>query len=253
MAGQLQNKVCLVTGAASGIGFAIAEDFINEGAKVFATDVNIHACEDAFSNYDPAQVVCAALDVSDPMAWSAVMRRLDAQFGQLAVLVNNAAVSDAGMIVEKTLEEWRKVMSVNLDGAFLGCREAMKAMRAGGSIINISSVHGMVAASSSSAYVASKGGVRLLSKQSAIEAAPYGVRVNSLHPGYIETPLLNAGLSQLDGGDVDAIKAQLREAHPLGRLGTPEEVANCVTFLASDAASFVTGSEMVVDGGYLAR
>lgn len=255
MAGRLKGKTCFVTGAASGIGLAVVEDFLAEGGSVFATDISAHACDEAFSGRIGAALKTAELDVSDPMAWNRALAAFKEAFGAMHVLVNNAGIGDAGGLAEKTLEEWRRVMSVNLDGAFLGCRGAMAAMTDGGSIVNIASVHGMVAAAESGAYVASKGGVRLLSKQAAVEAAQQGIRVNSVHPGYIETPLLTSGLAELKaaGGDPEAMKAQMAALHPIGRLGRAEEVAKCVTFLASDDASFVTGSELVVDGGYLAR
>lgn len=251
MAGCLAGKTCLVTGAASGIGKAVVEDFARQGARVFATDINDHACKSAFHG----DILTAGHDVSDPMAWNAVMAQVLDTFGGLDVLVNNAGVVDAGPIAGKTLEEWRKVMAVNLDGVFLGCRAAIEAMPSGGSVVNIASVHSMVAAAQSAAYVASKGGVRTLTKQAAVEAAEKHIRVNSVHPGYIQTPLLEAGMHEMEqsGMDVNEVMAQLIAAHPIGRLGKPDEVAACVTFLASDAASFVTGSELVVDGGYLTR
>lgn len=255
MAGRLEGKTCFVTGAASGIGLAVVEDFLVQGARVMATDISAHACDAAFASRIGDTLQTVELDVSDPMAWTRALTRFSDAFGAMHVMVNNAGVGDAGGIADKTLEEWRRVMAVNLDGTFLGCRGAMAAMTGGGSIINIASVHGMVAAAESGAYVASKGGVRLLSKQAAVEAAPQGIRVNSVHPGYIETPLLNSGLADLEaaGGDPEGMKVQLAALHPIGRLGRADEVAKCVTFLASDDASFVTGSELVVDGGYLAR
>lgn len=252
MTQRLTGKTCLVTGAASGIGKAVVDDFLSQGAQVFATDINDHACKTAFAGQD---VMTAGQDVSDPMAWTAVLKQVETAYGALDVLVNNAGIVDVGAIAEKTLEEWRRVLSVNLDGVFLGCRAALKAMQSGGSVINIASVHSMVAAAQSAAYVASKGGVRTLTKQAAVEAAGAGIRVNSVHPGYIKTPLFDAGMREIEasGGDAQAMIDQLVAAHPIGRLGTAEDVAKCVTFLASDDAAFMTGSELVVDGGYLAR
>jgi NAD(P)-dependent dehydrogenase (short-subunit alcohol dehydrogenase family) len=181
-----------------------------------------------------------------------------AEYGGLDVLVNNAAIGfPNGNVEEQTLEQWRTVMSVNLDGVFLGTKAAIAAMRKtgrGGSIINISSILGIVGSPGTAAYVASKGGVRLLSKSAALHCAKsgYAIRVNSVHPGWIETPLMDKSV-RARGGDARAQRATIVAQTPLGRFGEPEDIAYGVLYLASDESRFVTGTELVIDGGYLAQ
>jgi 3(or 17)beta-hydroxysteroid dehydrogenase len=260
VAGRAAGKVALVTGAASGIGRATALALAAEGASVLATDLAAPDLEDG-------GVVCLAHDVTEEAAWKRVVAAALDRFGGLDVLVNNAGVGGSGRdLTAISLPDWRRVMAVNLDGVFLGTRAAVGAMRArqgagseaAGSVVNVSSVLGLVGGARVADYAAAKGAVRLFTKSAAVECATGGrpVRVNSVHPGYIETPLLAARIAQRardEGADAEALQAPIVARHPLGRLGRAEEVAACILFLASEEASFVTGAELVVDGGYTAQ
>jgi NAD(P)-dependent dehydrogenase (short-subunit alcohol dehydrogenase family) len=174
------------------------------------------------------------------------------RFGRIDVLVNNAGVGGGQPLLESSLEAWRGVIAVNLDGVFLGLRHVGPAMigTGGGSVINISSILGKVGQAGAAAYCASKGGVALLTKAAALELAPMGVRVNSVHPGYIETPMVSNALHEAENGN--EMRDMLITRHALGRMGVPKEIANGILFLASDESSFMTGSELVIDGGYTA-
>lgn len=262
MARRAAGKVALVTGAASGIGRATALALAREGATVLATDL-------AAPDLDVDGVVCLAHDVTEEAAWERVVTAALDRFGGLDVLVNNAGVGGSGRdLTAIALPDWRRVMAINLEGVFLGTRAAVGAMRArprqgggleaAGSIVNVSSVLGLVGGARVADYAAAKGAVRLFTKSAAVECATGGrpVRVNSVHPGYIETPLLAARIAQRardEGADAEALQAPIVARHPLGRLGRAEEVAACILFLASEEASFVTGAELVVDGGYTAQ
>ncbi|MEE8535312.1 MAG: glucose 1-dehydrogenase [Kiloniellales bacterium] len=252
--GRLDGRIALITGGASGIGRATARRFVAEGARVVITDVN-EADGAAAADELGADGLFLAHDVTDEGAWEAVVARALEVFGRLDVLLNGAGV--AGMdddIDACTLTEWRRVLAVNLEGVFLGCRHGVRAMRqtGGGSIVNISSVLGLVGDHDCLAYSASKGGVRLLTKSVALHCARngYNIRCNSVHPGYLETPMVMDELAAK--ADPEARLEEIVALHPLGRLGSPEDVANMILFLASDEASFVTGAEFTVDGGYSA-
>lgn len=258
---RLKDKVALVTGAASGIGRATALLFGREGARVMVTDISS-------SGEGVAQQIRAAgglatfiaHDVTDESTWLKVMTRTLESYGRLDVLVNNAGIAISRMVTEMSLAEWREQMAVNLDSVFLGTKHAVRAMKLGGrggSIVNVSSVSGLVGSPSTSAYAASKGGVRMLSKAVAVECAPDGIRVNTVFPGGVRTPIWeNAdwwdGFVQQVGSEEEAWK-KLEAASPLGRMGEPDEIAEAILYLASDASRYVTGSELVVDGGYTAR
>jgi NAD(P)-dependent dehydrogenase (short-subunit alcohol dehydrogenase family) len=184
-----------------------------------------------------------------------VVGEVEAAFGRLDILVNNAGMTTLGNeLMSHSLENWRKTLAVNLDGVFYGHRYAgpliLKGGR-GGSVINISSIMGKIATPGAAAYCASKGAVLMLTKAAALEWAPLGIRVNSVHPGYVETPLVHNILREVENGN--AVRETLVQQHALGRLAEPVEIANAIVFLASDESSFMTGSEMVVDGGYTAR
>jgi NAD(P)-dependent dehydrogenase (short-subunit alcohol dehydrogenase family) len=243
---RLQGKVALVTGGASGIGLATVRRFEAEGARVVAADLKLDGLERT------PTLLPLLLDVADEQDWIAAVAAAEAEFGRLDILVNNAGIGVPGAIVDLSLSDWRKVMAVNLDGVFLGIKHAVPAMKraGGGSIVNISSMLGHVAVANASAYCASKGGVALLTRAAALEMAADGgkVRVNSVHPGYIETPLLQASLAR-EPARRDRITGQT----PIGHLGRVEDVASAILYLASDEAAFVTGTGLVIDGGYTAQ
>jgi NAD(P)-dependent dehydrogenase (short-subunit alcohol dehydrogenase family) len=245
----------MITGGAGGIGRACATRLASEGAAVAIADLDDaggQAIADALAS-EGHQATFLALDVTDEAAWQAAISRVLEHFGGLDILVNNAGIAVIEDVAELSLADWRKVMAVNADGVFLGTKHAMRAMRDGGSIVNISSVLGLVGAEGLTAYSASKGAVRLFSKAAALDGAKSGrrIRVNSLHPGYIHTELTErtgaSGYASVEEG----LQA-LGELHPLGRVGQPAEIADGVLFLASDEASFITGTELVIDGGLTA-
>ena len=231
-AGRLAGKVALITGAASGIGRATAALFHAEGAKVAATDRNEAGLKTLGADAD----LTLAQDVTDEQRWREVVDAVLAAFGRLDILVNSAGIGTIGNIETTTLADFRKVNAVNAEGVFLGCREAVRAMKetGGGSIVNLSSVAGIVGDASSLAYCASKGAVRLLTKSAALHCARarYGIRVNSVHPSFAETPMVLDGIAR--ARDPARLRAGLERAAPMGRMGRAEEVANTILFLASD-------------------
>jgi len=253
---RLENKVALVSGGASGLGQAQCLVMAREGASVVVTDINLEGAQAVVEQITAAggTAIAAHQDVTEEARWEEIIANTVEQFGKLDILVNNAGIGAGGNAEDCTLEDWRLVMSVNLDAVFLGTKHAIRAMKetGGGSIINISSIMGLIGAAGSGAYNASKGGVKLLTKSSALycAGAKYGIRVNSVHPGYVYTPLVQRFF---DGPDGEAMHQNLINLHPIGRLGQPEDIANGVLFLASDESSFVTGSELVIDGGYTAQ
>jgi NAD(P)-dependent dehydrogenase (short-subunit alcohol dehydrogenase family) len=254
--GRVAGKVALVTGAAMGLGAETAIRLAREGASVMLTDVQDEPA-DAVVRAIRAEGGTAAYhhhDVTDPEQWQAVVAATKEAFGALHILVNNAGIAGGpSPLMTHSLEEWRRILSVNLDGVFLGMRHAgpLIADSGGGSVINLSSILGKVGLPEAAAYCASKGGVLLLSKAAALEWAPLNIRVNSVHPGFIDTPMVeNSVMLQADGNEK---KAMLVAAHALGRFGVPREIADAILFLASDESSFMTGAELVVDGGYTAH
>ncbi|MEV5826959.1 glucose 1-dehydrogenase [Spirillospora sp. NPDC052242] len=235
--GRLDGKIALVTGGARGIGAAAAAALAAEGAKVVIGDVLDEAGEAVAKDLgDAARYV--HLDVTSPADWTSAVETTVAEFGGLNVLFNNAGIVNGAAVNRFKLEKWRQIIDVNLTGPFLGIRAATDPMIAagGGSIINNSSIEGLRGTSWAHGYVASKWGLRGLTKSVAVELAPHGIRVNSLHPGLIRTPIT-------EGFPDDQIPI------PLGRPGRPEDVASFVVFLASDESSYATGTEFVVDGG----
>jgi NAD(P)-dependent dehydrogenase (short-subunit alcohol dehydrogenase family) len=258
MPGRVEGKVALVTGGASGIGRGCAERLAAEGAAVVVTDVQDPKGAEVVETIAKAGGRAEYLrhDVTDEQAWIDVIAKVKAAHGRLDVLVNNAGIGLGGSILEMTLADWRRQIAVNLDGVFLGVKHAIPLMRAGGggSIINMSSVAGLKGAATLAGYCATKGGVRLFTKAVAMEcaAAHDGIRVNSVHPGIIDTPIW---LSVAPTGtnappDLDAISQM---AVPLGVKGYPEDIANGVLWLASDESRYVTGAELVIDGGLSVR
>ena len=248
--GRLDDKTLIVTGAASGIGRACAERFLEEGANVMLTDLNESAGR-ALSAAMGERAAFRRLDVSCEADWEQGVAEALARFGHLDGVANVAGIAMQGDDIEHCTEAvWDRILGVNLDGVFLGTRSGIAAMKEdrGGSIVNISSIDCIVSdpAGASLAYTASKGGVRLLSKSAALHCARhgYGIRVNTIHPGYIDTPMV-------DAFDEDT-RADAIRRHPLGRLGTPREIADAALYLQSDESRFVTGAEFVIDGGFTA-
>ena len=250
--GRLDGKVALVTGAARGMGRAEAKLFAAEGARVAVCDVR-----DAEGEALAAEIGEAAryhrLDVTREDDWARVVAEVERAFGPVTVLVNNAGIAEFGPLAELSLESWHRVVAVNQTGVFLGMREVVAPMTraGGGSIVNVSSIDGLVGQDGVLSYVASKWAVRGMTKTAARELASRGIRVNSIHPGFIHTHL-----AVEDDAHLDAVHAVL-DAHtaklaPMGRTGAPEEIARLALFLASDESSYSTGSEFVADGGMTA-
>jgi NAD(P)-dependent dehydrogenase (short-subunit alcohol dehydrogenase family) len=260
--GRIGGKVALITGAASGIGRAVALLFAHEGASVAVSDYDE---EGAFSAVEEIQdtgghAMACRLDVTSEDDWTAAMERVLNAWGKLDILVNNAGIAAGTPIDQMALEEWRRVMAVNADGVFLGTKHAIRAMRqgSGGSIVNLSSASGLKAAPGAAAYCASKAAVRLLSKAAALECAQQadGIRVNTVLPGGVSTPIWQntdfwAELADASGGEAGAWAALAQDV-PLKRFAQPMEIAQAILYLASDEAQYVTGAELVIDGGYTA-
>ncbi|OGP68388.1 MAG: 3-beta hydroxysteroid dehydrogenase [Deltaproteobacteria bacterium RBG_13_53_10] len=252
---RVKGKVAIITGGAGGMGRAHAMLLAKEGAKVVVTDTQEvqgkKVAEEIRSQ--GGEAVFIKHDVSSETEWKRVIAETVERFGKLDILVNNAGVMLWKKIEDTSLEEWRWLMSVNLEGVFLGTKHAMEAMKksGGGSIINISSTAGIVGTLDTSAYHASKGGVRIFTKAAALECSKagydYNIRVNSIHPGVIKTPLV-AELFK----DEDKMRTAL-SWHPIGHFGEPEDIAYGVLYLASDESKFVTGAELVIDGGWTAH
>jgi 3(or 17)beta-hydroxysteroid dehydrogenase len=254
---RMRGKSAIVTGGALGIGRACALKLAEEGAFVTVTDLDAAGgslvVEEIGGQGGDANFV--EQDVADEAGWEHVMRVVIDRYKKLDVLVNNAGVALAKDVEHTTLEEWRRLMSINLDGVFLGTKHAIQTMKAnrGGSIVNLSSIEGLIGDPNLAAYNASKGGVRLLTKSAALYCAKagYNIRVNSVHPGYIWTPMVENFLKSQ--GDVAQGRKMLDSLHPIGHVGEPDDIAYGVLYLASDEAKFVTGTELVIDGGYTAQ
>jgi 3(or 17)beta-hydroxysteroid dehydrogenase len=248
---RLENKIVLISGGASGIGAATARLVVREGGKAVLADRDEKNGAALASELGPSAIF-VPLDVTQEPAWQKAVAATVETFGSLHGLLNSAGVGVRNTIEECSLEEYRRVNEINSMGTFLGCKAAFAAMRkaGGGSIVNISSVLGLRGASGALAYCASKGAVRSLTKYVALYGASSKVRCNSVHPGYIDTPMIAPRLVQTTGNRSG--QQMLEDLHPLGRLGQPVEVANMILFLLSDESSFSTGSEFVCDGGLTA-
>ncbi len=246
---RLEGKVALISGGARGMGAEEALLFAREGARVVIGDV-LEEGRDIAAQIGGGQAIFVRLDVTREADWQRAVSMAEEVYKRLDILVNNAGVSAVGGIEDTTVEEWDRVMEVNAKGVFLGTKHAIPAMQrsGGGSIINISSQLGIVAMNESSPqYIASKGAVRLLTKSTALQYAADGIRCNSVHPGPIVTPMTQGRRS--DG----AVRELMESRIPLGRYGEAIDVAYGVLYLASDEASFMTGSELVIDGGWVAQ
>jgi NAD(P)-dependent dehydrogenase (short-subunit alcohol dehydrogenase family) len=250
--GRLDGKVALISGGARGQGATEAQFFAREGARVVLGDILDEAGRDveAVIRGGGGEATYVHLDVTSEAHWRAAVDTAVQRYGQLHVLVNNAGILLRKTIEEMTIEEWDRIMAINLKGVFLGTKHAIPAMRraGGGSIINISSTAGLVGSpGETSAYIASKGGVRLFTKATAIQHAKDKIRCNSVHPGPVATEMIRDTLENPD------LWAQRLRRLPMGRAATPEDVAYGVLYLASDESSYVTGSELVIDGGTTAE
>lgn len=255
--GDLTGRVALVTGGARGLGAAAAKALAAKGAKVVVTDI--------LDGAETAAAIRGAYtkhDVTNEEDWISAVAFARETFGGLDILVNNAGVFWVKPLPMETLESFRKMQQVNVEGVFLGLKYAIPAIAeraqqwdGGGAVVNLSSVAGIVGGPNIIAYNASKGAVRLMTKSAALEFASAKVRVNSVHPGIIDTPMMAAAaqvMGKVSGEGDNAVRARFAERHPLGRMGRDIDIANAVAFLASDAAAFITGTELVVDGGMTA-
>ena len=252
MAGRLDGKVALITGGASGLGACSARLMADEGARVVVADIAEDAGRQVAAGIG-ATAHFVRLDVTSEEQWSDAIRESVERFGSLHVLVNSAGIGLSKTVEDIELEEWRKVHAIDLDGVFLGCKHGVREIKRhtgdiGGSIINISSISGIIAGANMAAYNSAKAGVRLLSKSVALHCAKsgYNIRCNSVHPTFIDTPILDKYRDRF-GNEV--MQQKLGRQVPVGRLGRPEEVGWPIVFLASEESSYMTGSEVVIDGG----
>ena len=250
--GRLDGKVALISGGARGQGAAEARLFAREGAKVVFGDIldDEGRQVEAAIRAEGGQATYIHLDVTSEAAWREAVQTAESTYGKLDILVNNAGISIPGGIDDYTEDDWERTMAVNMKGTFMGVKHAIPAMRraGGGSIINISSGAGIAPApGTSAAYAASKGGVRLFTKSTAVQHAAENIRCNSLHPGPVDTPMIRGPHRD------DSYLAETIDRVPLGRLGTVDDIAYGALYLASDESSYVTGSELVIDGGRTAQ
>jgi len=244
---RLEGKIALISGGARGIGAATARLMAREGATVVIGDIlrKDGLGTEAEISEAGGEALFVSLDVTSEADWNAAVSVTVTKYGKLDILVNNAGISSRTGVEETTVESWDQVMDINAKGVFLGTKVAIPEMRkaGGGSIINISSIYGIVGSGASSAYHAAKGAVRVFTKAAAIQYAKDGIRVNSVHPGFVDTPMTEAHHG------IPSVRQARTSQTPLGRLGVSEDIAPGILYLASDQSSFVTGSELVIDGG----
>ena len=256
MTGRLQGKIALVTGGGAGLGAATSKRFAEEGAVVIVTDIKGEDAERVAAEINAAggQAESRVQDVTDEALWDSVVDDIVAKHGALHVLVNNAGIAIPGNVEEATAADWRTTQEVNGESVFFGTRGAIKVMKeCGGSIINISSIEGIVGEANVPAYNYSKGGVRIFTKSTALHCARegYPIRVNSVHPGFILTAMVEDGIGSMPQEVQDEMQARLQREIPLGgAMGEPLDIANGCLFLASEESKYITGSELVIDGGY---
>ncbi|MCT6836653.1 MAG: glucose 1-dehydrogenase [Bifidobacteriales bacterium] len=244
---RLDGKVAIITGGAKGFGLSTAQLFVQEGAKVVITDLDEQGGQKALDTIGRDKAAFVAQDVAKEDSWEPVFSAARDKFGEANVLVNNAGILFFDDAEHIEMDEWHKILSVDLDGVMLGVKHAIAHMKEhGGSIINMCSIAGLIGIANLYAYNAAKGAVRLLTKSAALYCAQQGypIRVNSIHPGYAHTPMVDA---------YPQMRSDLEKLHPMGRLGSAREIANMALYLASEDSSFSTGSEFVVDGGYTAQ
>lgn len=247
--GRLDGKVAIITGAANGQGATEAALFAKEGAKVVATDLEIEALQEVVDQIraNNGESIAIQHNVASEEEWKSVVAKVIEAFGKIDVLVNNAGVSEPRTLLDISMDQWQKVMDIDLTGCVLGMKYTIPEMQkaGGGSVINISSIGGLVGMAGTSPYTAAKGALRSLSKAAAVEYAKQNVRVNSVHPGIVVTPMIEEHFDE-------QAKQYYESLTQLPRLGKPEDIAYGVLYLASDESSFMTGSEMVIDGGWTA-
>ena len=252
---RLSNKVCIVTGGASGIGLATCEVFVREGAKVVIADRDLAAADMAVAalTQKGGQAMAVQCDVSNADSVAGMVQATVAAHGRLDVIVNNAGYGIAGSLSETSDEDWEALMGVNVRGVFLCCKHAIKQMQknGGGTIVNVASVVAAVGIRNRAAYVASKGAVAAMTRSIALDYVASHIRCNAIAPGTIDTPYYTEILAK--AADPVAIRKGLEARQPMGRLGTPEEIANGILFLASDESAFATGSILTIDGGMTAQ
>lgn len=256
MAGRVAGKMALVTGAAQGLGAAHARMLAREGARVLCTDINgdgaAAVAAEIVEEMGAGHAVGMTHDVTDPLAWEAAVETAREQLGGLNVLVNNAGIGVGGNIETCRFEDWQRCFSINVDSIFHGCQKALPLMRehAPGSIVNISSIAGLIASDSMPAYNASKAAVWMLTKSIALHCAKHGmqIRCNSVHPTFVDTPILD-GTARNHNIDKDVLMAKLARQIPLKFVGEPDDIAHAVLYLASDESRFMTGAELKLDGG----
>jgi NAD(P)-dependent dehydrogenase (short-subunit alcohol dehydrogenase family) len=246
---RIEGKIALITGGGSGIGKETSLLLAKEGATVIVTDINVEAAQETARVIEKrgGNGIAIAHDVTSETEWENVVAEVVRQFERIDILFNNAGIYIIQSLRKTTLEEWNKLMNVNVTGVFLGMKHVAPLMReqGGGSIVNISSTVGLQGAPGHTLYGASKGAVRAMTKSVAMEYAPANVRVNSLHPGYLDTGMAEYG-AEASKTTIDELGEQL---YPLGRIGERKDAANAVLFLASDESAYMTGSELVIDGG----